>query len=214
MKFHTAFVDFDYTLYDTEQAKLGVYHVLERYGVSRDDAESTFNLALHGTGPEPFFDYTFEGHIELVAKLGYRFPRKRMLADMSRILAESYQESDAEFFLSALRGRVDRLVLLTAGSESFQRAKIDSTSIARFFDDIHILHEKKDAYVAGVGDFGARHLFVNDNLRENAAVGKLCPNIVVVTKYHYAKHTDDELRRTNFPFFRKLSDIIPYIDAL
>lgn len=214
MRFHTAFVDFDYTLYDTEQAKIGVHAVLAKYGVSREDADSTFDRTLHGIGADPFFDYTFEGHTDLLASLGYRFSRSAILADFLKILSKSYQEPDAEFFLHALRRRADRLVLLTAGSGSHQRAKISSTNLASLFDDIHILHEKKEAYVASVGDEHSALLFVNDNIRENAAVKKMRPETVIVGKQHYAKHTEEDLRVCGFPFFKTLSDIIPYIDSL
>ena len=207
--FHTAFIDFDHTLYDTYREWLDIFDVLARHRIPRKDAEETYELAVRGTNGG-VFDYSFDRHIAILAERGLALS-DAVARELEALHDRSYQAADAESFLQYVREQSARLVLLTAGNEKFQRQKIDSTTLAPYFDVIHVLHEKKDGYVRGVANPAGKHLFVNDNLRENVTVHATCPNVVVVTKRHPVKYSEQELKASEIPYFNSLTDIISYL---
>lgn len=208
--FHTAFIDFDNTLYDTRAFVEDATAALLSYGVSRRDADTSFDRAVHGDSGT-FFDYTFERHLALLSEMGYGLPLARVKDDLSGLFARSYQFPDAVEFLVGLRKQCQSALLLTAGNGLFQKWKLSSTTLSEFLDNVHILHEKKEEYVRVVAAPDMRHLFVNDNLEENRRVRAACRNVLVLTKRHPVKYSEDELRASGIPYFNSLADILLYV---
>lgn len=215
MIFHTSFVDFDNTLYNTHQFVQDVVACLGRHGIPHNVARSTLEAAVHGkTGA--YYDYTFAGHVALLAERGYPLKLAAVVDELSALLKNHYQEPDAEVFLRELRKYSERVVLLTAGSEAFQGQKLASTTLGSLLDDVHVLHAGKGEYVRSVIDSlespSKRSVFINDNLPENISVRRLCPEAAVVTKRHPTRYTKEELDASGIPYFDTLTGILHYIE--
>lgn len=228
MIFQNAFIDFDHTIYNTWQFTQDVYSVLVRFGIPRDTATETMKTAIYGDSGG-YFDYTFERHLGLISALGYSFHESTLLQELQSLLSSSYQADDAEYFLEWMKGNSKRVILLTAGNESFQRLKLKTTNLLPYFDEVKILQEKKEDFVRdrvvvlreqkadairGLDDGIHRHIFVNDELQQNILVHKQFPNVLVLTKRHPVKYTDHELETTGIPYFDTLSDIMRYVQSI
>lgn len=206
-----AFIDFDDTLYDTHTLTQDMQDIFSAYGVSGGDFEAAFLRAVHGSSRQ-YFNYTFDLHLQILRDMGYVLPDAEIIPRLQSLIQESYQAPDAESFLLYLKDRSRRLILLSAGNESFQRERLAATTLAPYFDDVLIIQERKDAavedYVRRVG----RYLFVNDDVAQNMQIQKKFPHVVVVTKRHPVKYSEDELRASGIPYFFTLTDIKTYVE--
>jgi hypothetical protein len=128
------------------------------------------------------------------------------------LLDGQYADPQADAFLDFLRTKSARVVLLTSGNEHFQRTRLAKTGLERHFDDIVIVHRKKESAVRTAIRARERGLFVNDELKQNMVIRDAFPSVMVVTKRHPVKYTDAELRASGIPYFSTLNAISSYVN--
>lgn len=213
MIFANAFIDFDNTVYESHLLVDYIKDVFLFEGVSEGDFFSTLEVAVHGKDSQ-YYDYSFELHVALLQEKGYSFDTEKVLLKLHAAFQVNRQAVDADQFLSYLRTRTKNLVLLTAGNSGFQSEKLNSTNLAHFFDEIHIVHGDKQMYVRELNREGDKNIFINDNLKQNIVVKELFPNIIVITRRHPRKYTEQDFIATGIPYFSTLGEIKEYIEKI
>ena len=206
-----AFIDWDYTLYDTKALETGIFGVYEKYGVNKDDYNTTFKRSLCTVSPLQY-DYTFEEHTAFLRELGYELP-ECVVDELNQLTEQNHLYEDAREFVQYAKTIAEKVVLLSAGDEQFQMRKFHGAGVDKWFDDIIIIPGGKDKYICdnyGIGKF----LFVNDNLRESMAVKKCAPEALVVVRYESKRYTHAEVEATNLPYFKTLTEIKNYVSGL
>ena len=209
--FSYAFIDFDSTLYETDQLVAAMWNVYKTYGVAEADFLLTLDRAINGASGD-YFDFKFETQIDLLAAMGYKVPATVVLAQLQALLNTNYAAADAEVFLQRLRPLCQSIVLLTAGNENFQQAKLQSTGLATYFDDTVIVSNSKEDYVKSVLPEDARGLFVNDQIEQNVRVRNLFSNLLVVGRKHPRRFGANEAAAEGIPYFSTLTEIVFYVE--
>ncbi len=213
-RFDVAFVDFDDTIYRTHTMAQDMQRFLGKaYGVKPEDFNKTFLLAVHGATRD-YFNYTFDLHVSLLSDLGYDLNPSVVSNQLRSLLERNYEDPDAAAFLEFLRDVSGRVVLLTAGNESFQRMRIGTTNLGRYFDDFIVIHKDKEYAVRDMVRAGGAYVFVNDDILQNVGMQNEFPDMTVITKRHPVKYSEEELRASNIPYFSTLSDIIEYVERI
>ncbi len=208
--FDKAFIDFDNTLYNTADFVADMEVVFVASGISRADFRSTLDLAVHGPTGQ-YFEYTFDRQMDLLDRLGYHVSREHLYPQLDQLFSRSYQAPDAQYFLEQLRQYASEVILLTGGSVEFQKKKLAATNLTPYFDQLVIVQEKKEEAVRERAPADRQHLFVNDDIAQNLLVHQEFPNIVVVTKKHPTRYSEEALRETGIPYFDSLTEILSYV---
>lgn len=207
--FLVSFIDFDNTIYETSRLSMAMRELFLQAGVTPEDFQITRNKTVEGATGD-YFDYSFERHIIALEQMGYTLPPD-FLSQLNAILEKSsFEMPGAHEFLRWVREVSERVILITAGNHDFQHKKLASTKLSSFFDEVVVVHERKGVVVAKhVGEEKGRVLFVNDNIKENIAIQKQFPQVLVVGLIHPQKPAD--YTTITIPFFAKLSEIQAYV---
>jgi len=206
--FQYSFIDLDATIFETPLLARDMRKIFGRYNVTDADFDASMELAVRDRNY--FYDYTFEKQIGQLKKMGYRFTTE-IVAQLNNLFQKNYRAPGAEEFLIFLRRRSERMILLSAGNLEFQRRKISSADFEKFFDEIHILHGNKDAFVRQKINGKDAGLFVNDNVRENIIIRDNFATVTVISKVNPRKKTQ-EYRDSGIPYFDNLSGIQQYVE--
>lgn len=211
MIFEHAFIDFDNTIYESHLLSDYIRDVFRLYGVTDEDYRASIERAVHGASGN-YFDYSFESHVHILKNMGYDIAEADALPQLNKALDVNLVTPDAEEFLRFMRRITKKLILLTAGNSGFQTKKLHSTGLINYFDEIHIVHEEKEAYVREIHRDSHKNIFINDNLKQNCTIKELFPSMVVVTRRHPRKYDTDQLRNTGLPYFDTLTEIKSFIE--
>lgn len=134
-----------------------------------------------------------------------------------------YEESDkiknlllpgAVSFLEFLKESGQKLILLSLGEESFQKAKIDITGIDKFFDAVHITPNNKELAVAEIlKDFnGEKNIWlINDKIEETQSIIQLHPHIKPILRVS-PKFLETDYKLSLMPYFSTLTEIQQYVE--
>lgn len=211
--FQHSFIDFDHTLYRTYEFTLDIYDKFKQYGVSEADFKKYLSIAVHGETGD-YYNYTFELHVDVTKQAGLlnEAEAEELLRELYTLSGVNYQDPQAQPFLEYVQSVSERLYLLTAGSDDFQKQKLATTNLAGYFDEIVICRGDKDAVVERHMKPDDRILFVNDNIAENIVVKHRFPSAMVITRKHPIKYTEEELRASTIPYFTTLNEIKTYVD--
>ncbi len=203
------YLDFDNTLYNTVALSKDIERVFLLSGLNQEQFNETMKQATEGKDGQ-FFNYSFEHHIALCSEKGY-VVASDTLQKLERTIAQDHIFIDGYEFLSWVREHAHRVYLLTAGNPDFQMKKIATTRIAEFVDDIIICHHSKQEEVATRLGTANKVVFVNDKVKENMDVQKKLPNVVVITKKHPHRETEEALLASGIPYFGTLMEIQQYL---
>lgn len=163
------FIDFDKVLFDTTNFKKEMINICYEHGVSEKEFIKTannFSATSKHNGPP----YSMDNHIKLMEKLkAKKLPElKKALEDLMENL-EEYVFSDVEKFL--LSFRKDDLFLLSYGDVSFQKQKVFSSGMNKFFKNIIISGEHKIDIISNMAKenniIGQEDLILIDDKPEN-----------------------------------------------
>ncbi len=207
--FGFSFIDLDDTLYNTFLLKEDIFSFFSACSVTRKDYLKSYNQAVFGS-VVGYFDYTFKKHADILREMNYKIPDSTV-KELNNLLNKNYNDSQAEQFLVDLKKISHRIILLTAGQRNFQQKKIDSTGLAKYFDQIIIIDGGKSQKILDVVEQTKKVLFVNDNLKENIQIKQDLPYVVVVAKKHKVLWKEDDYKTNNdLPCFDSLNEIKDY----
>jgi len=155
------FIDFDKTLFDTNQVKERIIRIFGQFGFSQEEIEQTYLAeTLDGKySPEAQARrlYDIKKFDLEVAELKI----KSMIFDSSRILY-----SDTIQFLDGLDKEKYEVDLLSYGDVEFQERKIKHSGIIDKFDNIYITSAEKQIYLKDIAE-DKENFFVLDDKMEN-----------------------------------------------
>lgn len=204
-------IDFDSTLYHSHALSDKIKEKLFGYGVTEEHFAVSVHEAVHGKDGN-YFDYSLSSHIDLLAKMGYEFSRDEVLGDLEKIFENKFIFDDTHHFLDSLKMMGQKIILLTAGNEKFQKQKIANAEIETYFDEIAIVHNEKEKYIEQNIDKNQTVFFINDNLKENIKVKNHHPELVVLTKWNMRKDAKEDIENSGIPYFETLTEILNFIN--
>lgn len=205
------YIDFDMTLYNTEEFVKDICTIFHRHGVPLDIAYEAKEKAVN-TDVMLHFDYTFERHIAAVQSLGHPVETELVLKELRTLLTDTYVFEGAIEFITTLKQSGHTITLLTAGNADFQRSKVQGSGIN--------IHVHQEVYIPGGKDVyvhermvNEKTFFINDNGRENVLVKKMNPEVCVVTKLNPAKNYAHILQELDIPIYSTFEEILSYVNS-
>lgn len=212
MKFDYSFVDLDYTLFDTRRLEDEMWEIFSSYGVSRQDYDETYKQSLCTISKE-YFDYSFPEHVDFLKARGYKFGPD-IVEKLNKLLDDNHLFSDSIDFVKFLKTISTKVILLTAGDLKFQEEKIKHCGMGQMFDEIKILNGHKDDYLQPFIDKRNKILFVNDSWRENTALRKRFPNLLIIGIDGPHGRRDNDAEKAKLIYLPTLTDIKNYVIGL
>lgn len=207
--FDYSFIDLDDTLFSTYIFKKDIFGCFAMCGVTPEDYQTTYKRAVFGP-VVGYFDYTFKKHADILREIGYEIP-DQTVDNLNDLFKKDYKDPQAEEFLVALKKVSNKLILLTAGDKNMQQKKIDSTGLAKYFDEIVIIDGGKGSKITDVAGEAEKVLFVNDNLIENLQIKNELPKVLVVAKKNPTLWTEEDYQTAGMPYFYTLNEIKDYV---
>lgn len=167
------FIDFDYTLFDTNEMRKGLHSIFAMHGVSEEqfaDAERV----VKGSGM-----YTIEAHVAAVSDLVR--DTESLLAAANRLLQNTapYLYSDAVDFME--RHSDSHFTILSFGNEDWQRLKIQNSGLVSKNVMVQPTSQPKVDYVQQWCVANAEDaVFINDRGSEIDQIHAQCPSVRTV----------------------------------
>lgn len=213
-QYDIAWVDFDETLFATERFKQALVDIFKKNGVPEMIALSTMRQAEESVLKPMYFDYTFERHCDRVQSQGIEISLT-LLGELHAVLrrSEEFVYEEAAEFMRVVRHNAARVILLSSGNYSFQRAKIDQSGLATWFDEIIIVRSHKETILDYLTQQGAlSSIFINDNLAENKIIREFLPSVTIVSKINSAKFSKAEYENSGMRAHARLKEIAAWIE--
>ncbi len=156
----TVVFDLDYTLLDTAAFKDALVAALASCGVSRSRFLATYSEIT--TRPGVVYDYDPDLQLDLL-RSELRCSKAEAAAKIDGVVRRTadFLYPGAKEMLKRLRDRGWRLMLLTLGNISWQRAKIERSGIADLFDEVITTDKEKGGMMQRFSDDIVA--IVNDN---------------------------------------------------
>lgn len=164
----TIIFDFDDTLFDTKKLKETIFSQLASHGASKAIIEESYK--------ECRADYCLLKHTQVLKKYDLDIPDS-IHNWISLFDFEPYLFPEVINDLKKL-SEDNYLVLLTKGDENFQKSKIKSSNISKYFKEIHITQKDKEEFLKDKKYPHPIH-FINDKESENEIIKKLFPKIII-----------------------------------
>ncbi|MFA6427703.1 MAG: HAD hydrolase-like protein [Candidatus Magasanikbacteria bacterium] len=213
--FNYVFIDFDKTIFDCFQFEQDMWKVAEERKISKKDYIETYRQAIHSRTKD-VYDYTFEGHIQLLELRGYH-NLDGMLDAWDTLLKNNYLFEGVEALLGFLQKNSKHLILLTAGNKSFQMKKISSAPIQIFFEEIVVLDGHKEIYLSGLNTHFGGSLFINDSMRENNILKQTFPDLTIVVRFESRdehNYTEEQMKEFGALYFVSLKDMLEHFKQI
>ncbi len=203
-------IDFDDTLFDTEQFKQDRLMALEQAGVSREVFVKTQQQAR--CSEQANFEYTDERHARALGECGY--DEAGMLQLLQQVWKQkdlsSYLFPDTQLFLEQCIVAKQKLILLSRGSPEWQKRKIEQSGIEHYFQEVVIVGAEKVNAVNALRQSSEQVFFINDKIDETVEIHRLFPEIILVLKKPDHK-SEVEYEQSGLPYFSSLSPIFDYV---
>lgn len=164
--------DLDNTLLDIEKFKIDKSSI---FGISPEENEVQGNLLFKNKG----LNYDPEAHIKFLRESGViktDADAKEVSANFKKFIKniDKYLFPGVEGTLSYLKKQGHHLVLMTLGSLSIQKPKVDNSSIKKYFEEI--IYETKDKsqndFIKKLSEIDEDILIINDRLDQSSAMQK------------------------------------------
>ncbi len=126
-------LDFDHTLFDTEEFKQALQDRLAMFGVTVDQFNSNYRIVKEQLG-----HYDHQEHLRLLAQ-EEELDENDLLLSFNEIIATAneFLFPDAVEFLEVLKSiSKSELYLLTFGQDKFQQAKVEASGIKPYFKKV------------------------------------------------------------------------------
>ncbi|HAZ28331.1 MAG TPA: hypothetical protein DCY48_00965 [Candidatus Magasanikbacteria bacterium] len=205
-------IDFDDTLFDTEQFKEARLEAVEHLGVSEQEFWETYRIARNS--PDGAFTYSNERHAAVLAERGYS--EKEVLFVLEQTTGEHVYEflfSDTIPFLDFLKHTRERMILLSLGNPGFQKLKTDGSGVSAYFDTVimvhdtkrHVLRELLRAVPASDSVW-----FINDKVDETKQLLSLFPELRPILKQS-RRFPESDYAESGLPYFETLTEIQEFL---
>ncbi|GEM_PF-912704 len=158
--------DLDYTLLDTKRFKEDLSSV---FGMSVEEFSESYFENFKSKG----LNYNLNKHLAILEKDGFIASKeqaeeikKRFKEFMKNI--DEYLFPEAEKIIKSLKERGNELALATFGDTEWQRLKINSLKLKKYFDKViyEDKSKKENKELKALGNLGEKIIIINDNARE------------------------------------------------
>jgi len=206
-------IDFDDTLFNTQQFKQSRLEALLSMGVSEQEYWTTYEQARNdATG---LFTYSDERHADMLARVGY---------DKARILHALQETSSPESlptflndnaiqFVEQLKAHGHAMILLSLGEPAFQELKTVESGVHEYFDRTFMVDRSKHEVLREL--FEHTHpreaWFINDKIAETKELADAFPEMNVVLRQS-PKFENIDYIDSGFVHFEHLEEIYEYIN--
>ncbi len=203
-------IDFDDTLFNTHAFKQARAQAVKGLGVSDELFWKTYKEAYNNDlGINVYSD---ERHAEILERYG--FEKQAILAAFEKIklFLKDYLFSDAVDLLENLKKSGQKLILLSLGQADFQKVKIESVGISKYFDEVYTVDDTKEHIIANIINScepNERVWFINDKIEETKKLIQHFPRIKPLLKVSPAFSIED-YQKSGIPFFSTWYDIKEY----
>lgn len=160
------FVDFDRTLFDTTQFRVGYENFLRGLGVNEMLWAESYATIKRNEGNL----YTIEKHLAEITRHKPDFSVAEAIEKFYRAFADlkPYLYADAIPFLESAKAHGYAVCLLSHGDTAWQRYKVRAAGIADYFDDLFFTNREGAKYIH-IEEAQALYphlIYVDDNLTE------------------------------------------------
>ena len=140
-------IDFDDTLFDTQNFKKELAYSLKNIGVDEKLFWQTYKEAR--MLPDRNFSYSFERHADILEKKN--FNKKQILENLNEVKSKikKFLFPDTKIFLEYLQSFHQELHLLSLGDKDFQEIKVNNCEIEKYFDSVVELKTFDYKYING-----------------------------------------------------------------
>ncbi|MFA7254324.1 MAG: HAD family hydrolase [Patescibacteria group bacterium] len=183
------FIDFDGTLYNTSKAKGDLFLIFEKAGFSRDEILSAYQAECldYKFSPPRFMD-----RLGRIRKYNISLAKARI--DNLITSASKYLYEDTIPFLEKLDREKYEVNLITMGNKDFQKLKVESSGITKFFENSYYTDEQKWLYFPKIISGDEKFIFIDDRSDTVYNVGKIFPRAMALTIDRKDEDRDDTAR--------------------
>lgn len=151
------FIDFDGTIFDTDSFRILTWNAFAKAGFSYARIEKTYAAACSD------YKYSPQKQLELLARQEQGDKTTALyLVSQLYLHAPKMIFADAISFLGGVDRAMFQVNLLSMGDQDFQRAKIESSLVSNFFDNVYITDEQKWTYLDRLVDVPDQFIFIDD----------------------------------------------------
>ena len=203
-------IDFDDTLFDTNAFKRARQKILKAQGVSDEIYEKSYQEAYNNS--LGINTYNNRKHAEVLANYGFNKQAVVSSLEELNIFAKDLLFPDAINLLEYLKNTNQKLILLSLGESSFQKMKIESAGIAKYFDTVYTVDDTKEHVIEKIlKDFTNEKevWLVNDKIEETKKIIQHHPKLKPILKMS-PKFTEEAYQLSLMPYFSTLTEIQEY----
>lgn len=209
-------LDFDNTLFNTDNFKVALSSSLKPFGVTDELFWGTYRQARESADGQ--FAYSFEKHVDLIAGRLPGLHKEASVAALKSVLAraDDFLYPDAKDFLSRIISLGIPSVLLTRGDPAFQTAKISACGVDKLVERVIITEQPKIERVGEcIAGLKGTVYFVDDHLDATLEIQKRYPTIVPILKRRPDLPPERYLgsRILNFRTLAEMKDYITIVHA-
>ncbi|MFA4996120.1 MAG: HAD hydrolase-like protein [Patescibacteria group bacterium] len=151
------FIDFDGTLFDTRRLKTDLFNTFKSMGFAEDKIELTYKKACE--------DYIYSPIEQLQLLQDFKKCDAKEATEKFETLYKKvpdYLFKDSVDFLGSLDREKYEVSLLTLGDEDFQKKKVESSKIAKYFDNIYYCRNQKWIFLKELVDLDEKFFIIDD----------------------------------------------------
>lgn len=206
-------IDFDDTLFDTTSLKEDLLALFGRFGISAEKFWETYRITYN---QNDLASYNLWRHIDIVCQQFTNLDKKLLLFEAKEILSngKKYLIDGAENFLQGLRNFSAPLILLSLGDAEFQKQKVKSAGVAKFFHKVIFTgRDKKEAIQPLIKDTIGDIIFINDKINETREVTALSAQIKPILRVKKGIPVPEN-EQSGLPFFQRFDEMSRYIKTM
>lgn len=164
-------IDFDYTLFNAGKFKKALSKSLKNFGIYEKIWQRTYRFSKKLNKNNEYIPNT---HLEILAKK-YNCAKNDLQKSYDKIISKTnrFFYSDTLATLKKL-SKNHKLYLLTFGDIGFQKQKIQSSKIEKYFQKIITTNQNKEKIAHDIPDI-ENAIFINDNPKEIIELKKVYP---------------------------------------
>jgi FMN phosphatase YigB (HAD superfamily) len=188
-------LDFDHTLFDTEEFKQALQDRLAMFGVTIDQFNSNYRIVKEQLG-----HYDYQEHLRLLAQ-EEELDENDLLLSFNEIIgtANEFLFADTIEFLESLKAiSKTELYLLTFGQDKFQQAKVEASGIKPYFKEVVDTIDSKLKFFEKNKEF-QKAIFIDNRGKTIDLIKTKYPSVVSIwIKRENTPYDDEGCKKMNF----------------